>query len=196
MILFDQPCQTHELIWSSTMQARMQPEDLTNQMINDIGKNYLADYPKATWRHRSQEAAQKVAGYAEDVDSRYKWLELATLHFDLCCQSKKGELTTKIEKLFESAFSLLKRSTMGLTVYNHDAIFGRATNYYHNMVKAHFDNQSYDATRTMQNKNAANTQLAASHLLSRSSPLRTASTAYPSIDKVDEPVITSRSRFI
>jgi hypothetical protein len=153
------------------MQSRMQPEDLTNEMINEIGKNYLAKYPTKSLRHSHQAIAQELASYSEENESRYKWFKLAATYRSL--YTSRGELTTSMDNLINSAFSSLAIETISLGArYTHDRLYS--------VINAHYNNKMYDAVRAMQ-RSAADAQPAASHLLSSSSPLRTTAPAYPNL---------------
>jgi hypothetical protein len=154
------------------MQARIKPDEITNQMLNDMGTAYLALHPQPTLWHSNQPVANAFATYSEDNNTQSKWLFLADNLMKLWYGAKRGELAHAIENLYAKAFPDSPVSER--------AIYQSISRYYNSKL--------YDMVRSLalQHAGLSKTNSAASSVLSTSSPFKTAEPLYPVFNTVDD----------
>lgn len=91
----------------------MDPSALSNEIINQIGNEYLRKFPQSKHKlvrlfqgHDHHEQARKMANYTEDSTAEEKWNFLLSIYktFD----KPQGHLAGEIDKYFISAFNIKK----------------------------------------------------------------------------------------
>ncbi len=158
------------------MQVRNKPDKLTNTMINEIGKKYLADHPKSSFLHSNQDVANALVAYADDKDTRDKWLFLADQLMGLYYQRKFGQLSKAIAGLLSEAFPALRTH---LCSDCQPAIIKQTL---YDPINRYYNDKLYSMVRSLYNSNAIKSNIEASAILSQSSPLNTKAAVYPSLE--------------
>ncbi len=79
----------------------MKPQELTNEMIKQIGVNYLTRYPEGTRGHHHQELAKKLL-QSKGKNFVERWNFLFEIYESL--EFPSGKLVSDIDALFMDAF--------------------------------------------------------------------------------------------
>jgi hypothetical protein len=95
------------------MLARLNhPEELTNDMIQDIGKKYIAEHGEEAkgscfgglFSHQNRPAAKKLRDYNQEATCKARWIFLADIYQNL--SGEGGKIGAAIRNLFEAAFQV------------------------------------------------------------------------------------------
>lgn len=127
----------------------MRPDELTNEMINEIGQTYLTRYPRGgvltfLFRKSHHGFADSLSNYNKNSTPQEKWNFLLSIYKML--NRDFGFMSAQIEKYFEQAFNLQdipKKKIMGMQVGHiyevlipldeiHDSLQKKIDNHFNN----------------------------------------------------------------
>lgn len=96
----------------------MKPEELTNEMINLLGKMYYAKFPKGkflTWlKHENHHLADELKDYKSASTAKEKWDFLLRVYAKI--KKPTGQLAESMDELFIDAFKIKLDKTKSTAV--------------------------------------------------------------------------------